>query len=533
MDFASGRRPLMFAVGLGIGLMALFWVSADPADSPPVATYGGSYVEGVVGDADRVNPLFIDDPVQADLASLIFSGLTRVDRDGAMLPDLARSWEVSPDGRTYLFHLRPGVLWHDGERFSADDVVFTARILSSPDYAGDPGVGALWRSVTTKKVDRLTVRFDLAEPYAPFLAGATVGILPQHLFGALDAPGVAASPINESPVGTGPFVLERLADEGARLRAYRRYHLEPPFLDRIGLAFFESDDKLAAAVRSGEVQGGLLTAVDGMDGGRLTPHRFVTSSYVVLYLSQRSVLFVDPRVREAVRLVIDRDAIVRGALGGEGMASDSPIPPGSWAADGGAASTVDPARSAALMAGAGWTQDNGVWRRGETEMRFNILTNPDERRVAVAEAIAIQLREAGFFASVATVEPTQLIEQYLRPRQFNAALFGFDPGVDPDPYPAWHSSQSGADGANLASYASAAADRLLEDGRQATTPQARQQSYGEFQRLFLDDTPSIIIYYPVLTYAVDSGLRGVQPGILFERSSRFFEIEAWYRNTRR
>jgi peptide/nickel transport system substrate-binding protein len=535
LDLLSARRPLLLVFGAGIALLAAFWLLGGASDERGGPAYGGDYVEGVVGRARRVNPLFTDGPVERDLARLVFSGLTRPGPDGSPMPDLATSWEIAPDGRNYTFRLRPRVQWHDGEEFSADDVVFTAGILAAADFPGDPGVGALWRGVKATKLDELTVRFELAQPFAPFMAATSMGVLPEHKLTGLGARAVAASSFNEVPIGTGPFRLNGLRDDGARLSAYRRYHLEPPYLDRLGLQFFDTDAALQQAAATREIDGALFTGaadLGAMERVGLDAHRMTGSAYVVMYLNQRSVLFVDQRVREAAHLAIDREAIVRDALQGNGTAWASPLPPGSWASSNGGPPTPDRDRSRTLMEEAGWTLRDNVWRRGDTEMRFNILTNPDEARTAVAEALARQLRDAGFMASISTVEPGELVERYLRPRQFNATLFAFDPGVDPDPYPAWHSSQSGADGANLASYVSPDADNLLEDGRQAIFAEARKQRYAEFEKRFLTEVPSIVLYYPTHTYVTDRRLRGLEDVLYFGREARFFAVEQWHLRVR-
>ncbi len=517
--------------------MSLLWMQGVSSGGERVPAYGGSYVEGVAGRPVRINPLFVDSPVERDLTTLIFSGLTRAGPDGTILPDLARGWDITPDGKTYIFQLRPRVLWHDGDPFDADDVVFTATLLASPGYPGDPAVAALWRTVTVSRVDRLTVRFDLQEPFAPFLAATTIGILPQHLLGDLDATAVAAATaFNDAPIGTGPFRLRQLTSEGAILDAYRPYHLAPPYLDRVGLRFYDTDEALAEALRSREVQGGLLpdSVIDSELTGRgYTTERMTSSAYVVLYLNHRSVLFVDDRVRRAVEAAIDRDAIAAGVLGGRAEPSRSPIVPGSWAAPASGGGTVDPAAARTLMEEAGWTLQDNVWRRGSIEMKFNILTNPDPDRVAAAEAVAQQLRDAGFLASVATVETDELVNDFLRPRRYNAALLAFDPGVDPDPYPAWHSSQSGSDGANIASFVDETTDRILADARQAIFPEARRELYRRFQERFLELMPSVVLYYPKRAYVIDASLHRPPPGILYDRASRLFGIEGWYRNTRR
>ncbi|HWO93236.1 MAG TPA: ABC transporter substrate-binding protein [Dehalococcoidia bacterium] len=532
----TGRWPLLTVFAIGLIALASVWLTGIDSGNAPVGATGGTYVEAVVGSADRANPLFASSPVERDLVKLLFAGLTRPGADGSILPDLAESWSVSEDGRRYTFQLRPRLQWHDGEPITADDVVFTASLLSSPDYAGDPTIAALWRNVDARRIDRLTVEFELEQPFAPFLAATTIGLLPSHLLGDLSVQEVQASSFNQAPIGSGPFVLDSIGDDGARLRANRSYHLQPPYLDRLGLRFFETAEEAQLALQAGQVDGMLLPdrqAAEALSGDDFTIVKMPTSAYVVLYLNHRSVLFVDSRVRQALALSIDREAIVADVLAGDGIASADPLAPGTWAStEEGGELEVDPDRAAELMEEAGWQLQDGTWRRGDIEMRFNILTNPDAERLAVAEAVARQLRDVGFLASVAEVDPNTLVQDFLQPRQYQAALFAFDPGIDPDPYPAWHSSQSGSGGANLASYVDEEADRLLAEARIATSEEARRQLYAALVARFREQAPSVILYYPERLYAVRDDVRGVAPGAFFDRTSRFFAIEDWYRETR-
>ena len=92
-----------------------------------------------------------------------------------MQPDLAESWDISGDGLTYTFHLRQNVTWHDGEPFTADDVLFTYDAIQDPNFRGDPNLEELFRSVTVSKIDDVTVELRLTQPFAPLLAHLTVG----------------------------------------------------------------------------------------------------------------------------------------------------------------------------------------------------------------------------------------------------------------------------------------------------------------------------------------------------------------------
>ena len=152
---------------------------------------GGTYVEGVVGAPQFVNPLLCQyNEIDRDLCELVFSGLLRYDERGQLQPDLSDSWEVSPDGLVYTFRIRPNARWHDNRPVTADDVIHTVKLLQDPDFPGKQDVAALWRTVKAEAVNSLVVQFTLQEPYTPFLqyvAAGNFGVLPKHLLGDVKA----------------------------------------------------------------------------------------------------------------------------------------------------------------------------------------------------------------------------------------------------------------------------------------------------------------------------------------------------------
>ncbi len=155
------------------------------------------------------------------------------------------------------------------------------------------------------------------------------------------------------------------------------------------------------------------------------------------------------------------------------------------------------------------------------------MTDQDPLRGAIADAIAEQLLEVGIDVVVVREASNSLVTDFLIPREYQAAVFGWDPGADPDPYPAWHSSQAIGDGRNLAAYTSDEADAIMEAARQTTAVDNRRDLYAQFQELFLQDVPSVPLYYPVYTYFVSSRVDGVEPGLLFTPASRLTNVHEW------
>jgi len=496
------------------------------------------YVEAVVGAPFRINPLFAHlNDADRDLTSLVFSGLTRLGPDGSVLPDLAETWEISEDGRTITFHLRDDVVWHDDAPFTAADVVFTYSLLADPALEADPDQAPLWRKVSCSAPDDFTVTCQLPEPFAPYPAYATTGILPRHRLEGADARSIATSAFNTQPVGTGPYRLAQLDQARAVLQANEDYHLGAPRLAEIELLFFPDVSAAAASVAHGDAQGVLLDStasaddlevVSSIDG--LKPYEANRTAYTVLYLNNAQPPLDDLRVRRAIAETVDVEAIIDSILGGRAIKADSPIVTGTWAHNRELKQYPrDTGDARDLLEEAGWTltPNSEVRTRNGVELRLTLLTDQDPLRALVSQTLATQLADVGISVTLASEESTDLIRNFLIPRQYQAALFGWDPGPDPDPYPAWHSSQASDSGRNLAAYVNAKADKLLEDARRTRNTEERQRLYYSFQDIFHDDVPSLLLYHPVYTYFVSEEIREIELGILFTSSSRFGNVHEW------
>ena len=182
-------------------------IQAAPTVAPVASN--GSYREALVGKIQRLNPLLTQlNPVDRDITSLIFEGLTKTDSYGEPVPALAERWLISSDGLQYVMFLRQDVLWQDGVPFNAADVVYTMSLLRSPDFPGDPALGSFWRTVETEQLGDYLIRFTLAQPLGNFLDRLQIGILPEHALRGTTAAQIATHPFNLTPIGTGPYQLE-------------------------------------------------------------------------------------------------------------------------------------------------------------------------------------------------------------------------------------------------------------------------------------------------------------------------------------
>ena len=526
------RARLLYIGWLVLGFAALGagWYAFGPAAEPSPRQ---RYVEGVAGEPRRINPLYapLNGP-DADLAALLFNGLTRIDGDGTPIPDLAERWEVTADGLTYTFHLRPNAFWHDGERLDAHDVVFTIAQVQAPGFRGPPALAAQWSGVVVAAVDASTVTARLPAPSASFLTRAALGVLPEHLLVALGPVELYAAPFNRAPVGTGPYRLVRLTGAAALLERNPSYHFTAPALRAIELRFFRDRRSLAGALRDGQLDSALLGAVltaeerAALDARpHLAATEFVRGGYTVLYLNNQRDPLNDPRLRRAVAASIDTLALLAGA-GGSGLAGDGPIVPGSWAyADGDWPPSEE---TAALFEAAAWLPDGeGKLQRAGQSLVLELATNADPAREALAEAVATQLAARGVEVEVVTMSSVELLTRRLEPREYEMVIFGWETEVDPDPYGGWHTSQILPPGRNVAGYNDPLSDALLEAARTTLDVAERRDLYARFTARFVDTAASVVLLYPASTYVHPAGLGGLVEGLLFEPSDRFRDVHLW------
>jgi len=508
-----------------------------------VPDYGGVYREGIVGNPNTINPVLSQaNSVDQDLVGLIFTGLTRSNEKGEIIPDLAERWEISADGTVYSFYLRQDVTWHDGAPLTASDVVYTISVIQNPNFQGASFLTDLWRNIVVEQVDAFTVRFILREPFAPFLDHTTLGLLPAHILGAVPVETLAEHSFNAEPVGTGPFMVAEASSSHLSLVANPNFYRSRPYIENLEFIFYPSDAAVFQAHQEGEIDGIARVYPEHLKAVRedksLSLYSAPLAGYNLIYLNLDRGIFQDRAVRQAMMWTIDRQKLVDEALAGQGIVIDSPILPNSWAYEPNVVHyKPDRRKAAAILEEAGWVDrdGDGVREKGQLKLEFALATNEDDpTRVHMIQAVADQLQSVGIRAVPQTVGWEELVGQMLRLRRFDAILSGWQNlSPDPDPYPYWHSSQASEDGLNFANYINQEVDLLLQDARSTSDVERRVELYRRFQEIFGQEVPSLLLYQPVYNYAVDESVNNVQVGPLYDSSQRLSTVAKWYIATQR
>jgi peptide/nickel transport system substrate-binding protein len=506
-----------------------------------VPDVGGAYVEGITGQPKFLNPLLTsptDYPAQS-MNALIFSGLVKDDPTGQPKPDLAESWHVSPDGKEYTFFLRPNARWQDGQPVTADDVVYTVNTIQAPDFPGNPDLAAAWQNVEVTKLDNLTVRFSRAQPFAPFLDYASVGLLPAHLLASVAPADLPANAFNRQPVGSGPYRLVQMDPRSATLQVADEDYATKPFISRVMFRFYKDDAAVAQALMRGEVQGDWhVDPAQASDLRSATNVRFyqaIQPSFDGLCFNLSDPLLGHLEVRQAIAYGIDRQALAQQYMNGQVSIDDSPISSTSWAYDPNVRHySHDADQANSVLDQAGWQRGpDGIRAKDGQRLAPVILVADLPDHVALANAIAQQLKPIGMDVSVQAVGFDGLVKDFLAPRNFQMALLDWDdPGSDPDPYPLWHSSQATPDGLNFSNWKNAQADAQLELGRSSVDMDTRKRAYADFQAIFASDLPAFLLFHPIYQYAVDSTIQGVALPAAIHPWDRFATETQWYIKTK-
>ncbi len=540
---------IIFLTGLVVGILLLGEQTSSPqqANSTPEPEKGGVYTEALVGSLQRLNPLLdFNNAADRDVDRLIFSRLIDFDSRGLPQPDVADAWNVSKDGTVYNVALRGSIKWQDGRQLTADDVAFTIGLLRQGGSYVPADIQEFWKEVEVQVMDDTNIQFRLPEAYAPFLDYLDFGILPKHVFGdnaSIDD--VANSDKNLSPVGSGPFKFDRLVVEGGKitgvaLSAYGDYFGAKPFIEQIVFRYYPDGINAYLAYQDGIVQGigqvnaDILQPVLEDPGLAVYSTRLPELALVLLNEKDPQATFLkDPSVRRALMFGLNRQAIVDRVLNGQAILANGPIFPGTWAYyEGSESYAYDAAQAKTLLKAAGFapaSDKDPTLKKGDLALSFELIYPDDPTSKAVAEAIQKDWDALGVKVNLTALPYQKIMDDYLAPRSYQAALvtMNFSQSPDPDPYPFWDQAQA-TGGQNYTQWDNRMASEYLEQARTVTDLAERTKLYRNFQVLFNQELPALPLYYPIYSYAVDQQVQGVRLGPLYDTSDRFANVTEWY-----
>lgn len=511
-----------------------------------VGISGGTYKEGIVGEPKFINPLYNQTTdADRDISALVFSGLMKVDKSYNVVPDLAESFDISKDKKTYTFKLRKNIKWHDGEPFTADDVIFTVGAIQNQTYASPlrPNL----KGITVEKVDDSTVTFTLPTPFAPFLTTLTFGILPAHIWQSVAPSNATVVEENRKPIGTGPFkFLELKKDKNTgdilsfTLQSNKDYYDGQPKIDKIEFDFYQTPEEMIAAFNRKKIDG--INYIDPTNLDLITRKNVNTHQYQLPVITS---VFLNPsqnanlsniQVRKALTFATNKAGLINDVLKGHGTIANGPLLPGflGFTSD---VSTynynIDQAKD--LLKQASFTQkdDGFFYDKNGKKLTIHLQTTDWPQNVATANYLKESWKAAGIDLEVQTFSVSEIQQTFIRPRKFEALLFSQNLGLDSDLYPFWHSSQAFDPGLNLGFVKDETLDKNLVAARTSSDPKERADKYTEIQKTVTAGASTIFLYSPHYLYPTFRNLQGTEITNISTPSDRFIGAKDLYVKTKR
>ena len=510
------RTALLAGAGLLAGLPGLggpAWAQVPPGDElygpdDPRARRGGTLTVAIANEPPNLDPFHQAGDARTAVTVLLYQGLMYEHASGVAKPLLAQSMSISDDGLVYTFALRRGVRFHTGQNMTAADVKYSYDYVRDPAN-GSPGAADFGAINAIDTPDDNTVVIRLSEPNAslPMTLTNRFGcVVPRDSFASPQARAM----LSQKSIGTGPFMLAEFRPQShIRMARFPSYWQEGlPYLDGVLFSVQPNAASVLVALRSRRVDLALLARpqdaeqLAGQEG--LVIASAPSLRQCSLDLDCNFMQLKDPRVRQAISLAIDKDAVMQAAIGGKGKVLGT-IPAAMQDSWGAPLDTLpdhkpDAARAKALLVEAGL--GDGFSLDLITIIGFEWM---DPAAVTIAQ----QLAPLGIRLNLQRVELGVWLNNF---RTRNMKFTFNDWGTQPDPhllyYRHFHSTPRGADFRN---WNNADGDRLLDAGMATADTAKRKSIYADFQRVMDASAPTVMLYSPDLVTVAQQRVRNYVP----------------------
>lgn len=507
-----------------------------------IPSFGGSFTEGSVGSPRFINPVLAISDTDKDLTSLIYAGLLKADGSGNFIPDLAESYEILEEGAVYSVKIREDAYFHDGEKVTADDVIFTFGKIVDPIIKSPRAIS--WSGVQAEKISDRDIKFTLDKPYSPFIEALAVGILPKHIWEKASSEEFPFSEFNINPVGAGPYKIKKVVRNGGgiptsiTLSAFQKYSLGSPKIKTINLKFFQNENELYRAYKDRVIDS--MVGVSPTTARKLSEENYLANEaslprvFALFFNQNAAAVFLNKEVREALNVSAPKQRIIDEVLFGFGKPLDGPTP--SDIADDIEMATGNLEKAREILSQNGWViNDDGVLAKktksGTETLRFSITTPDSPELKSVASILKETWKNLGADIDVKIFESGDLSQNIIKGRKYDALLFGEVVSDKSDLYPFWHSSERNDPGLNIALYANIKADKMLEEMRGNLDDEKEREDRESLVAEIKNDLPAIFLFSPDLLYIRPAKVKNISLKNVSSPSERFASIQEWFIET--
>jgi peptide/nickel transport system substrate-binding protein len=499
---------------------------------------GGQYSESFVGQPQFLNPLLAQTTLDTSLVHLLYDGLYTYDESGKLIPDLADGMpKISRDQKQYTVTLKQGIKWHNNNPITTKDIAFTINLLKNPEYKSP--LYSLWQNTTIKIIDDNTLVFINKDVSGPFIHNLTLPILPEAVWGKISAGQFSSSTLNLEAIGSGAYKIieiNRLPNKfiySIHLTANNNYHLGKPLIPDVLLRFYKTQAEAMDAFNRQEVSAiGFSPYDDGIENisakADSKTNNVPVSEYQALFFNTRKYPFSQSNFRKALAQALNRTGLATSVFNDNATAISSPFPLEFDITDNNITTqNLDQAKKLLLNDGFQFFYNTHKLHKNGVPVTITITTNENPYNKKTAELIANEWGDLGIDVKINSIPTSDLLKTVIKPRDFEVILFAQKLGGDPDPFALWHSSQVNDPGLNFTGFINPEADSLLTSAQTSTENEDQIKALQKWNKIFLDNTPAIILSQPHYLFITDNTLNITNFTFLPEPEFRLSKLYKW------
>lgn len=497
---------------------------------------GGSFTEGIIGVPRFINPVIAETDADRDLTTLVYSGLMRLNENGGTDLDLAESYSISDDGLTYTFKLKENIVFHDGSKITTEDILYTIQTIKDPLIKSPKRIN--WEGVEVEAINEKEIIFRLDKPYGSFLYQTTIGIVPAKLWRNVPVDDFRFSFLNNDPIGSGPYKLLSVKKPKGNelstfeLSSFKQFALGEAYINQITIKSYKDEMALLEAYKNKEIDS--MIGISNKEArsiqidGIKVIEKPLPRIFAVFLNSNKNALLGDKNIRKALSESINRQDLISSYLFGFASETYDTYP------DNDIRSEISNKSADEIMSSAGWLKDEfGKWYKKQktgtssADIILSVANSPSDLK-DIANSVAKTWNDFGFNVSVEEQGQTELIQQKIRPRSFEALLFGMIINHESDLFAFWHSSQRIDPGLNVSGYANIKTDAILEKLRIEGSAEQKKVLLEQFDEIIEAEVPAVFLFIPNEVYVPAGFVKNVVIPSLTISADRFALIHKWH-----
>ncbi|MFA5173247.1 MAG: ABC transporter substrate-binding protein [Candidatus Paceibacterota bacterium] len=503
----------------------------------PVPLKGGLFTEGIVGQPVFVNPIISgNNDADRDLISLIFCNAFEV----------AEKIEPTNNNQSWQIRLKDNLFWHDGEKLTSDDIIFTLNKIQDPEFHSP--LSATWQGIVMNRVSELEISIKLSSPYAFFEENLKkLYIIPKHIYADIPLNNWRLSDYNLQPVGCGAYKFDSYKKKSDgfitkySLVANDKYFKSSPFVENLDINFYTSLKKASEDFNFAKIDGlgGLTKSEYDFISRSNNIYKMATPRYYAVFMNQSvNPALQDKNVRLALDAAVNKKDLIEKIFGGWADPIFGPITPNFIGRNISEVSNNEALEAKEILENSGWKLIENEVREKKIKnktvsLEFNLVVPEVDFLVNTANYLEKAWREIGVKTNIIIISPEEINNDAIKNRNYELLIFGNILGGSPDIFSFWHSSEKLHPGLNLSLFENKTVDKLIEEIRKTSDEEERIGDLSALQSLIGKDVPAVFLYSPYYVYITSKNLNGFGTKLIITPPSRFDDINNWFVKTAR